>query len=479
MIQWNHMKAFSFLTLLILMGCPKLAFAAERPNILFIYTDDQAPTAGNAFGTPELKTPNIDRLVREGVHLTNSFVTTPVCSPARASLITSRYGTEVKITDWINPRTEKEIGLSPRFVTWVKLLKEAGYKTGLIGKWHLGTADKFHPTKFGYDYFMGFRAGGASPQNPILEIDGITKKRKGFTTNILTNNAIKFIKRNKNKPFLLSLHYRAPHAPWFPVPREDWKPYELLDPKIPTYPDLNIKRVKKQTREYYASVSGVDRNVGRLLKTLDNLNLTENTIVIFTSDHGYNLGHHGLWHKGNAHWILNKKPEKRLKNVPAHVRPNLFDQSLRVPTVVRWPSKFKPDTEMKQVVTALDWFPTLLAMAKVKQPENVLVRGRNMLPLLQGKKIKWNNSFYSEYSLHNSGKVHLRGYRTPEWKLIIDYMHEGNNELYNLKTDPDETTNLINSKEKNTMAARQTLEEKIISTMLKIKDSVLLKNQNK
>lgn len=474
MIRLSNTRASFFLLLLILVSGSKFVFADERPNILFIYTDDQAPTAGSAFGTPELKTPNIDRLVREGVYLTNSFVTTPVCSPARASLMTSRYGTEVKITDWIDPTTESEIGLDPQFATWVKLLKESGYKTGLVGKWHLGTAEKFHPTKFGYDEFMGFREGGTKPKNPILEIDGITKKRKGFTTNILTNYAIKFIERNKAQPFMLSLHYRAPHSAWLPTPPEDWKPYELLDPKIPSYPDLNIKKVKKQTREYYASVSGVDRNVGRLLKTLDNLKLAKNTIVIFTSDHGYNLGHHGLWYKGNARWMLNKTPKKRLKNMPAHVRPNLFDQSLRVPTVVRWTSTFKPGIKMNQVVTALDWFPTLLAMAKVKQPENILVRGRNMLPLLLGKKIKWNNSFYSEYSLHYEGKVHLRGYRTPKWKLIIDYMHKGNNELYDLKADPDETTNLIDSKKKRAIAARQTLTKNIESIMQKINDPVLL-----
>ena len=459
-----------------LIYCSQSIIAGERPNILFIYTDDQAPTAGNAFGTPELKTPHINRLVREGVHLTQSYVTTPVCSPARASLMTSRYGTEVKITDWIHPVKEKEIGLDSKFVTWVSLLKKSGYKTGLVGKWHLGTADKYHPTNYGYEYFMGFRAGGAKPKDPVLEKEGVTKKIEGFTTNILTDHAIQFINQNKNKEFMLSVHYRAPHAAWLPVPPEDWKPYDTLDPQIPNprYPNLNIKKIKKNTRKYYASVTGVDRNVGRLLKTLDELKLAENTIVIFTSDHGYNLGHHGLWYKGNAHWMLKKTPAKRLENVPAGVRPNLFDQSLRVPTVVRWTGKLKPGTTMKEVVTALDWFPTLLAMAGVEQPPELLIRGKNMLPLLEGKNIEWDNNFYSEYSLHNSGKVHLRGYRTPQWKMIIDYMHDGNNELYNLKTDPGETINLINSKEQNHIAASRMLTAKIESTMKKIKDPVIM-----
>ena len=132
--------------------CVSPLIAAELPNILFIFTDDQAPWALGLSGYPHAKTPHMDRLFREGAYLVNAFTTKPVCSPSRAGLMASRYGTELVITDWINPRNEPHHGLDPKTVSWPRLLAKAGYRTGLIGKWHLGTLDKYHPTKFGYQY---------------------------------------------------------------------------------------------------------------------------------------------------------------------------------------------------------------------------------------------------------------------------------------------------------------------------------------
>ena len=151
-----------------LSGLVNLAWA--RPNIVFIFTDDQAPRAVRAAGDKRFITPNIDRVFHEGAHLVNSFVTTPVCSPSRVGLIASRYGSEMQITDWINPRSEPALGLAPGTPTWPTLLSDAGYATALVGKWHLGTADRYHPTRFGYGYFMGIRTGGCPPKNPTLEL---------------------------------------------------------------------------------------------------------------------------------------------------------------------------------------------------------------------------------------------------------------------------------------------------------------------
>ena len=165
------MKKILFtLATFVVLGSP--AWAAERPNILFLFTDDQAPWAIGVSGYPHAKTPNLDRLAKSGAYLVNSFTTTPVCSPSRASLMTSRYGSELGITDWIHPRREPQLGLDPDLVTWPEVLREAGYHTGLVGKWHLGVPDRFHPTKTGFDYFMGFRTGGTRPSNPILEKNG-------------------------------------------------------------------------------------------------------------------------------------------------------------------------------------------------------------------------------------------------------------------------------------------------------------------
>ncbi|MFQ5733317.1 MAG: sulfatase-like hydrolase/transferase, partial [Planctomycetaceae bacterium] len=355
------------------------SFAAENPNILFLFTDDQAPWALGLSGHPHAKTPNLDRLFKQGAYLVNAFTTTPVCSPSRAALMTSRYGSEVGITDWIHPRKEKILGLDRKFPVWPKLLQQAGYRTGLIGKWHLGTQDRFHPTKYGYGYFMGFRSGGNVPKNPTLEVNGKNETLKGFLPDILTDDAIRFVRRSRKRPWMLSLHFRAPHARWLPVAAEDWAPFKDLDPKIPNpdYPDLNVKRVKRMTREYLASVASVDRNVGRLLKELDRLKLTKNTIVIFSSDHGYNMGHNGIWHKGNGHWLL-KTPPPAQPNIPRGQRPNMYDHSLRVPTAVRWPGVVKPGTKITHTVSNLDWFPPILEMAGVEVPKGTTLRGRSI-----------------------------------------------------------------------------------------------------
>ena len=311
----------------------------ERPNIVFIYTDDQAPTAVGIEGNEQIRTPHMNRLFREGARLADALVTTPVCSPSRASLTTSRYGTELGIMDWIDPRRESEHGLDPKTITWSEVLAEAGYATGLAGKWHLGTADRFHPTKTGYQYFVGFRSGGNSPKDPTLELDGKARIFKGLTADILTDHAIDFIRRNQQGPFLLSLHFRAPHARWLPVRDEDWRPYRDLDPRIPNpnFPQLDVLRVKRMTRKYMASVSSVDRNLGRLLDVIDAAGLKDNTVVIFTSDHGYHLGHNVVWDKGNAQWQLTRLPPQRWPHIPPLQRPNLYDQALRVPAAVRCP----------------------------------------------------------------------------------------------------------------------------------------------
>jgi len=175
------MTRLQFPLFAVLALCPR-ALEADRPNIVFIYTDDQAPFAVAAAGDERFITPHIDRIFFEGAHLTQSFVTTPVCSPSRAGLIASRYGTEMGITDWINPRSEASLGLAPQTTTWPQLLARAGYRTALFGKWHLGTEDQYHPTEFGYHEFMGIRTGGCPPKNPVLELpDGRVEKVEGFT----------------------------------------------------------------------------------------------------------------------------------------------------------------------------------------------------------------------------------------------------------------------------------------------------------
>ncbi|MFN0112011.1 MAG: sulfatase [Blastocatellia bacterium] len=464
------MKKLLLIVLSLLFTVASAQTKARRPNIIFIQTDDQAAWALGVSGNRDAYTPNLDRFFREGAYLKNAFTVTPVCSPSRASLMTSRYGTEVGITDWINPNLEPELGLSPQVMIWPKLLAQSGYFTGLIGKWHLGTQDRFHPSQFGIEYFMGFREGGVSTKNPKLEVAGQPKQLEGFIVDIVTDDAVRFLRERRDQPFVLMLHYREPHTAYMPVRDGDWARVKDLDPKVADYPDLDVARAKKAMREYLASVTAMDRNVGRLLATVDELKLREDTIIVFTSDHGYNIGQHGIWHKGNGHYILNAN--KTLPNGDRSIqRPNVFDTSLRTPTAIRWPRRIKAGTEIAQTINNLDWFPTLLALTGVAVPKGLLVRGHDFSALLAGKRAKWDNDLYVEWSQHHYTKTHLRMYRTPEWKLVRDFLNAGKDELYNLKADPDESKNLIG--DPTTKTIRQQLEAKLLAKMRANNDSVL------
>lgn len=454
----------------------KAAFAQDRrPNILFVYTDDQAPWALGASGNAQAYTPNMDRLAAEGAYLTNSFVTTPVCSPSRVGLLCSRYGTEMGITDWINPREEPELGLDPATPTWVRDLKRAGYTTALVGKWHLGIQDHQHPSHFGYQHFAGFRPGGNTVKDPDLEIGGELQSVEGLTTDILTDYALDYLRQFAGKqPFALSMHYRAPHSPWKPVTDEDNAPFDGVDLELPDpdFPDLDVERATRAMREYLASVASVDRNLGRLLDALEEHDVADNTIVVFTSDHGYNIGHHGLLHKGNGSRLTNEFRGKGSRH-PGVTRPNMFDTSLRVPTLIRWPGEIRPGSQYTPTFSNLDWYPTLLAMAGVEPDENAELRGKNYLPVLRGARIRWDNRLYGEYSIHHYAQSHLRMMRTPEWKLILDFENEGRDELYNLADDPEEKRNLIDDTRPDVVDMKVNLDRMIRERMAQLNDSAL------
>ncbi|MDP6058136.1 MAG: sulfatase-like hydrolase/transferase, partial [Pirellulaceae bacterium] len=218
------------------------------------------------------------------------------------------------------------------------------------------------------------------------------------------------------------------------------------------------------------SVASVDRNLGRLLETLDELGLRENTIVIFTSDHGYHLGHHGLWYKGNAQWQLTKLPPQKWPGIAPKQRPNLLDQAIRVPCAVRWPKQIKAGTVVGETVSNLDWFPTLLAMAGIDLPTTVRIRGHNFLPLLRGEKIEWDNRLYCEYSMRHGATTDMRAARTPDWKLMIDFHNVGREELYDLRNDPGETRDLSSSTAAEHLAIKAQLAARIRSVMRELED---------
>jgi len=474
-----HLPYFPFLIGCLFLSLSSIAAPPERPNILFICTDDQAAWALGASGNKQALTPHMDRLAAQSAYLVNSFVTTPVCSPSRAATLTGKYGYEVDVLNWFKP-TDQTNGLDPKHPTFVKTLRHVGYRTGLVGKWHLGMNDRFYPTKQGFDYFMGHRHGGFKVVDPELEEMGEEKSYTGLTADILADHAIGFIEthldENEEQPFLLCWHTRAPHYRWLPVAPEDMEPYsEDVKIIIPEYPGLDTVNVTRMMREYLASTRSVDRNLGRVLDALDDLEIADNTIVIFTSDHGYNMGHNGIWHKGNGKWILNHDVPAT-HNVAKNYRPNMYDHSIRVPTLVRWPGVVQPGTRIRETTSNLDWFPTLLEMAGIEIPESLTLRGRSLGPLLRGESPKnWDNDMYGFYSSSDEYAVQfveeMRMLRTPRWKLVRYLRAPERDELYDLAKDPEETNNEIANPEYASIVSE--LHQKIVRRMTETGDPAI------
>jgi uncharacterized sulfatase len=275
------------------------------------------------------------------------------------------------------------------------------------------------------------------------------------------DDAVKWIEANQDKPFAALIHFREPHTPYGPMPDEDTKLFANLDPTIPHQRGLDPAHVKRLTRAYYAAVHAVDRNVGKLLALLDRLNLADKTIVMFQSDHGYNLGHHGIETKGNGYWIAG--------GVNGPKRPNMWDTSLRIPLLIRWPGVVKAGSEINETVLNLDMFASVLGMLKVKLPTNVPQNGSDFSPLLRGQTLpNWRTEFFGQYDLHNVGLAYMRMLRTTEWKLVRHYHANELDELYDLKNDPGETKNLY--KDEKARAVRDQLQKRLEEKMRAIHD---------
>jgi uncharacterized sulfatase len=434
--------------------------AEKRPNFLVVLTDDQAEWSLGCYGNKESKSPTIDRLASEGARFKNAFVVTPVCSPSRATSMTGLSGTQVGIADWITPAQAKNgLGLDPKLPTWPRVLQTNGYRTGLVGKWHLGNQPKYHPTSNGFDFFAGHLDGGWSPRDPVLEIDGRATKITGFSVDRTADDALRFLDTASGKPFALCVHFREPHTPYVPMPEADSALFKDLDPTIPNYPNLKIDQVKTWTRQYYACVHAIDRNVARLLKKLDEMRIADRTIVIFTSDHGYNIGHHGIHTKGNGNWCTTDRKG---------VRPNMWDTSLRIPLIVRWPGVVKPGVVYTEWVSNQDTFPTILAMAGIDRPREWKGEGHDLTALLQGKPYTKREVLFGQYDITNTASQKMRMIRTADWKLVRHYTVEKQDELFDLVHDPGELKNLYPDESRK--AVREELQSKLNAWMKSIAD---------
>ena len=423
------------------------------PNLLFVLTDDQAQWAVGAYGNPDIHTPNMDRLAREGMKFTLAM-TCPVCSPSRGMILSGLYPHQIGLDDYIGDEDE---GIDPKVPLLSEVLKQAGYVTALFGKWHLGhKRPEHHPNRRGFDVFIGSRGGGFANKDPKLEVNGEVQQFSGFAIDVLTEHALQFMRQNRDRPFALFFHTREPHMPYLPVPEEAMKPYEGKRLKVPKVEGVPEERIQQEYRAYYSAITAVDIALGRLLDELETLGIADDTIVVFMGDNGYMIGQHGLETKGNAWRIVPQGGTvigTKILGDPKLRRPNMFDLSVLVPLIIRWRGVVPPNSVCDELVVSTDLMPTFVDILKQfgrarLLPSQLHFEGQSLLPLLRGEKVAWRDEAFLLYDMHHGAVAHMRMVRTKRWKLVL-HLREGEapaepnfGELYDLQTDPEEERNL-------------------------------------
>lgn len=463
------MKFFINFTILLIYCSVNTAIAEENWNIIAIVPDDHSQRAMGAYGDDQAVTPNFDKLASQGVRFSNAYAAAPVCSPSRAAFFSGKYPSQVGVNDFLMLNEKyADRGLDTSAVLWPQILKQNGYKTGLIGKWHLGEAEERHPTNRGFDYFVGYDQDSKA-FDPILDKNGNVAEIKGHTSNIFVKHAKEFLSENKDNKFALTMTFREPQRPWYAVPQEDLDAVAHIDPIVPNMPGIDQEWLKKMTKNNYAAIHALDRAVGEVLDELDRLGLAENTIVIYVGDHGMLIGHHGYFGRGAVGAIAGDEV------VGSENIANLFDEAIKIPMIIRWPGKIKQNIALEQPVSNTDIFPTILSMLNIETPDYVTPEGKDLTPLLKGDELSLSVPVFAQYNMENFGIAHLRMVRFEDWKLIKRFGLSANadlvDELYNVKNDPGELNNLINQNEHQ--ARREELESLLREWLLKIDDPVL------
>lgn len=408
----------------------------RRPNMVLILSDDQGAWAMGCAGNPEIRTPNLDRLAATGIRFEHFFCASPVCSPARASLLTGRIPSQHGVHDWI--RCGNVDGGGDRAIEYLRgltgytmVLARAGYTCALSGKWHLG--DSLRPQQ-GFTHWFAHQAGGSSYHGAPMIRDGRCYAEPRYLTDAITDDALEFLhsRRGADGPFYLSVHYTAPHSPWVGEhPEEIVASYADCPfrscPDVPAHPwqIASAPRGSGQHRReilkgYFAAVTAMDANIGRILDLLEAEGLRENTLVWFLSDNGMNMGHHGIFGKGNGTFPL-----------------NVYDTSVKVPAIVSLPGVCPQGRVEEGLYSQYDFMPTLLDFLGLEIPEADSLPGRSFAPLLRGHALPGHEHVvvFDEY-----GPVRM--IRNRRWKYVHRYPY-GPHELYDLVDDPDEEHNLV------------------------------------
>ena len=386
-----------------------LAAPARRPNVVLILTDDQGYGDVSLHGNDKIRTPNMDRVAREGVQFTE-FHVSPVCSPTRSSLLTGRYNYRTGVVDTYLGRSM----MHPDEVTLAEMLGAAGYRTGIFGKWHLGDNYPLRAMDQGFQEAVCIRGGGlrqpadvpggGSYFDPILMHNGKPQRYRGYCSDIYTSEALKFIEQNRARPFFAYLATNAPH-----------EPLEVAEPYVEPYRKLGLE---ERTAKVYGMVANMDENIGRVLAKLKDLSLEQDTIVIFLTDNGpafprYNGGMRAA--KGSV-----------------------YEGGIRVPCFLRWPGVAKPGARIDRIAAHIDMVPTLLEACGVPKPKDVKLDGTSLMPLIRGDNGPWRDrTLYFQW--HRGDEPEL--YRDcaaheQRWKLV------NGKELYDLQNDPAEKSDV-------------------------------------
>lgn len=438
-----------------------------RPNIIFIMSDDHAAHAISAYGSRVNHTPHLDRIADEGARMDAVFCTNSICSPSRASVLTGTYS-------HVNGVSSIWTELDYRVPTFIDALHDRGYRTGMFGKWHLGEHGVSRPR--GFDAWKIFPGQGDYIDPEMIDENG-SHTVTGYATNIVTDLALDWIDEDSDKPFVAMVHHKAPHRPWIPdekhthlyadgnipEPETFFDDYatrskavqnvrmtladdmgsEDLKQDVPEHLRGDEKRRERMSwkyqiymRDYLQTVQSIDDNVGRILDRLDEKGIADNTLVVYTSDQGFFLGDHG--------WF-----DKRL----------MFDQSLQMPMLIRWPAEIAPGSRCQAVITNVDFAATFLDVAGFDAAEVLPTsQGRSFRPLLRGEEVEdWPDAAYYRYWEHDDpihGAPAHYGIRTKDYKLIYYYgagldvpgasreVYEPEWELYDLNADPTEVDNV-------------------------------------